>query len=41
VLRVLAVPDRQTPAGKRDVAIFTLMAYAAARQVELYRAALA
>jgi len=41
VLRVLAAPDRSTPAGKRDAAILYLMAYTAARQVELHRADLA
>ncbi|MBM4425359.1 MAG: hypothetical protein FJ030_18605 [Chloroflexi bacterium] len=38
VLRVLAVPDRETPQGKRDAAMLYLMAYTGARQVELQRA---
>lgn len=38
VLRVLAVPGRETSAGKRDAALLYLMAYTGARQVELHRA---
>ena len=38
VLRVLAAPDRETVQGKRDAAILYLMAYTAARQVEVHRA---
>lgn len=41
VLRVLAIPDRETPQGKRDAAILYLMAYTAARQIEAHRADLA
>lgn len=41
VLRVLAAPDLSTPAGKRDKAILALMAYTAARTIEVYRATLA
>lgn len=41
VLRVLAAPDRETPQGKRDAAMLYLMAYTAARTVELHRADLA
>jgi integrase/recombinase XerD len=38
VRRVLAATDRTTAAGKRDCAILALMAYTAARTVELHRA---
>ncbi|MBI3242340.1 MAG: tyrosine-type recombinase/integrase [Chloroflexi bacterium] len=38
VLRVLAAPDRDTPAGKRDAAMLHLMAYTGARSVEVHRA---
>ena len=41
VLRVLAAPDRETAEGKRNAAILYLMAYTAARSVELHRADLA
>lgn len=41
VLRVLALPDRAKPAGCRDYAMLCLMAYTAARQIELHRADLA
>jgi integrase/recombinase XerD len=41
VIRVLAQPNRTTPQGRRDYAILCLMAYTAARQIELYRADLA
>ncbi len=41
VLRVLAQPDPTTPNGKRDAAILYLMAYTAARGIELQRADLA
>jgi integrase/recombinase XerD len=38
VLRVLALPDRTKPRGCRDFALLCLMAYTAARQIELNRA---
>lgn len=38
VRRILAGPNRTTPAGKRDYAILAIMAYTAARTVELHRA---
>lgn len=41
VLRVLATPNRTTPAGQRDAAMLYLMAYTGARTVELHRADLA
>jgi integrase/recombinase XerD len=41
VRRVLAQPDTSTPEGKRDKAILVLMAYTAARTIELHRADLA
>jgi integrase/recombinase XerD len=41
VLRVLALPDRSSPQGCRDLAMLCLMAYTAARQIELHRADLA
>lgn len=41
VLRALAQPDVATAEGKRDRALLALMAYTAARQVELHRADLA
>lgn len=41
VIRVLAQPDRTDPQGRRDYAILCLMAYTAARQIELYRSDLA
>lgn len=40
VRRVLAAPDRTTIGGKRDYAILCLMAYTAARTVEIHRAQL-
>jgi integrase/recombinase XerC/integrase/recombinase XerD len=41
VRRVLALPDPTTPAGARDGAILALMAYTAARTIEVHRADLA
>ena len=41
VKRVLAAPDATTKAGKRDLAILSLMVYTAARTVEVNRADLA
>lgn len=38
VQRVLTMPDRSTPTGKRDYAILALMAYTAVRSVEVCRA---
>lgn len=38
VKRVLSMPDRSTPAGKRDYAILGLMVYTAVRSVEVHRA---
>lgn len=38
VLRVLSIPVRSNPQGRRDYAILCLMAYTAARQIELHRA---
>ena len=38
VLRVLAVPDTSTPAGKRDKAMLCLMAYTGTRTIEAQRA---
>jgi site-specific recombinase XerD len=38
ILRVLAAPDVETMQGKRDAAILHLMAYTAARSVEIHRA---
>lgn len=38
VMRVLAFPDRNTIEGKRDYAIIALMAFTAARTIELHRA---
>lgn len=38
VRRVLAVPDRNTPQGKRDYALLALKAYTGARDIELQRA---
>lgn len=38
VRRVLALPDTNTPAGRRDAAILALMAYTGARSVEIHRA---
>ncbi len=41
VLRVLALPDRAKAQGCRDYAMLCLMAYTAARQIELHRSDLA
>lgn len=41
VLRLLQAPSQDTPEGKRDRAILALMAYTAARSVEVHRADLA
>ena len=41
IRRVLAQPDRETDQGKRDFAIMTIMAYTAARTIEIHRADLA
>lgn len=41
VKRVLDQPDRSTAQGKRDFAILSLMAYTAARTIEMHRADLA
>jgi site-specific recombinase XerD len=41
VRRVLAIPDRTTPAGARNYAILCLMAYTGARTIEVHRADLA
>lgn len=38
VMRVLARTERTTPEGRRDYAILTLMAFTAARTIELHRA---
>lgn len=38
VRRVLAMPDRATAAGKRDLAILALMVYTGVRSVEIHRA---
>lgn len=38
IRRLLAQPDTTTPAGKRDLAILSLMAYTGARSVEVCRA---
>jgi len=38
VVRVLAIPDPDTAAGRRDAAILSLMAYASLRTVEIHRA---
>lgn len=41
VRRTLDIPDRSTPAGKRDYALLVLKAFCALRDVELHRANLA
>jgi integrase/recombinase XerD len=38
IRRLLALPDTETPGGKRDLAILALMAYTGVRTVECYRA---